>query len=104
MRRYRRGRVAAALAGGYATLVTLLGVVSVVILLVAQDPILLSGVALMIVTFPLGPLLWWGWEATSSQPADPVLLTVVLSGAGLLQAYLIWRIVRGPAVPEGGGA
>jgi hypothetical protein len=104
MRRYRNGRVAAVLAGVYATLVMILGIVSVVTLLTVPDPILLSGVALMIVTFPLGPLIWWGWDAVPSQPADPVLLIVVLSGAGLLQSYLIWRFVRGPSVPEGGAA
>jgi hypothetical protein len=104
MRRYRNGRVAAVLAGVYATLVILLGVVSVVILLTVQDPILLSGVALMIVTFPLGPLIWWGWEVIPPQLADPVLLIVVLSGAGLLQSYLIWRVLRGPSVPGGGAA
>jgi hypothetical protein len=82
----------------------LLGVVSVVILLTVQDPILLSGVALMIVTFPLGPLIWWGWDAIPPQLADPVLLIVILTGAGLLQSYLIWRILRGPSVSEGGAA
>ncbi|PZG23745.1 SCO4225 family membrane protein [Nonomuraea aridisoli] len=102
MRRYRNGRGAAALAGVYAGLVVLLGAVSSVILLTVPDPILLSGVALMIVTFPLGPLVWWGWDAVPSQPADPVLLIVVLTAAGLLQAYLIWRFSRGPAIPEGG--
>ncbi|MFC7586639.1 hypothetical protein ACFQYP_25045 [Nonomuraea antimicrobica] len=61
MRRYRNGRVAAALAGVYACLVATLGVVSMVILLTVHDPILVSAVALMVVTFPLGPLIWWGW-------------------------------------------
>ncbi|MFI7617583.1 SCO4225 family membrane protein [Nonomuraea terrae] len=104
MTRYRNGRVAAVLAGVYASLVVLLGVVSVVILLTVSDPILLSGVALMLLTFPLGPLIWWGWAAVPPQMADPVLLTVILTAAGLLQSYLIWRISRGPAIPQDGAA
>ncbi|RCG31564.1 hypothetical protein DQ384_08295 [Sphaerisporangium album] len=100
MRRYRNGRVATVLAGAYASLVMLLGVASVVILLTVQDPILLSGVALMLITVPLGPLIWWGWDIIPPQMADPVLLIVILTGAGLLQSYLIWRILRGPSVPE----
>lgn len=101
MRQYRNGRVAVVLAGAYASLVVFFGVVSVVILLTVQDPILLSGVALMLVTFPLGPLIWWGWDAVPPQMEDPVLLIVILSCAGLLQSYLIWRILRGPSVTEG---
>ncbi|MGP3920536.1 hypothetical protein [Nonomuraea sp. 10N515B] len=72
MRRYRNGLVAAVLAGAYPGLVVILGVVSVVILLTVQDPILLTGVALVIITFPLG--------------------------------WLIWRILRGPSLHEGGTA
>jgi hypothetical protein len=104
MRRYRNGRVSALLAGAYAGLVLLLGVTSLVILLTVQDPILLSGVALMVITFPLGPLIWWGWDAIPPQVASPVLLIVVLTAAGLLQAYLIWRGLRGPETPEGRAA
>ncbi|MET7339542.1 hypothetical protein [Nonomuraea sp. NPDC005650] len=95
MRRYRNGLVAAVLALVYAALVVVLGVISLVILLTVQDPILLTGVALIGVTFPLGWLIWWGWDLVPPQVADPVLLTVVLCGAGLLQAWLIWRIFRG---------
>ncbi|MDP4500967.1 SCO4225 family membrane protein [Nonomuraea turcica] len=102
MRRYRNGLVAAVLAGAYAGLVVILGVVSVVILLTAQDPILLTGVALVIITFPLGWLIWWGWDLVPPQLEDPVLLTVILSCAGLLQAYVLWRILRGPSLHEGG--
>jgi hypothetical protein len=104
MRHYRNGRVAAVLASVYASLVMLLGVVSVVILLTVPDPILLSGVALMFVTIPLGPLIWWGWDALPPQTADPVLLIVILTGVGVLQSYLIWRAVRGPSVPDGRAA
>lgn len=100
MRRHRNGRLAVVLAGAYAGLVLALGAASVLILLTVQDPILLSGVALMIVTVPLGPLIWWGWDALPPQMADPVLLMGVLTGAGLLQSYLIWRILRGPSIPE----
>ncbi|MEV0613684.1 hypothetical protein AB0I81_10215 [Nonomuraea sp. NPDC050404] len=100
MRRYRNGRVATIIGGVYAALVALLGIVSVVILLTAQDPILLSGVVLMIITVPLGPLIWWAWGAIPPQSANPILLVVLLTAAGLLQSYLIWRIVRGPAVRE----
>ncbi|MEV4291263.1 hypothetical protein AB0K40_37640 [Nonomuraea bangladeshensis] len=97
MRRYRNGRLAAVLSGGYAALVALLGVVSVVILLTVQDPILLTGVALVVVTFPLGPLVWWAWDAAG----QPVLLIVVLTAVGLLQAYLLWRLTRGRALEAG---
>ncbi|MET9247814.1 hypothetical protein [Nonomuraea sp. NPDC003709] len=102
MRRYRNGKVAAVLAVVYAALVLVLGVVSLVILLTVRDPILLSGVALIGVTFPLGWLIWWGWDLVPPQIANPVLLTVVLAGAGLLQAWLIWRIFRGRPVPGDG--
>ncbi|GAA3675352.1 hypothetical protein GCM10022224_044460 [Nonomuraea antimicrobica] len=98
MRRYRNGRVAAALAGVYACLVATLGVVSMVILLTVHDPILVSAVALMVVTFPLGPLIWWGWGFLPPDSVDPVWLLVALAVAGLLQAYLMWRLLRGPAL------
>ncbi|UBU14017.1 SCO4225 family membrane protein [Nonomuraea gerenzanensis] len=100
MRRYRNGRLAGVLALAYAALVLLLGVVSVVTLLTVQDPILLSGLALMLVTFPLGPLIWWGWELVPPGLEDPVLLIVLLTGVGLLQAYVLWRVLRGPALPD----
>ncbi|MEU6787725.1 hypothetical protein ABZ912_51775 [Nonomuraea angiospora] len=98
MHRYRNGKVAAVLAVVYAALVLVLGVVSLVILLTVRDPILLSGVALAGVTFPLGWLIWWGWNLVPPEVANPVLLVVLLSGAGLLQAWLIWRIFRGRPV------
>ncbi|WP_219509265.1 SCO4225 family membrane protein [Nonomuraea ceibae] len=100
MRHYRNGRAASVVAGAYAGLVLLLGVASAVILLTVQDPILLSGVALMLVTFPLGPIVWWGWDLVPPQMANPVLLIAILTGAGLLQAYLIRRLMRGPARPR----
>ncbi|MFI7706575.1 SCO4225 family membrane protein [Nonomuraea sp. NPDC049480] len=104
MRRYRRGTVAAVLAGAYAILVLVLGVVSLVILLTVQDPILLTGVALAAVTFPLGWLIWWGWDFLPPGTADPVLLIVALTVAGLLQSWLIWRMIRGPSLHTGGTA
>ncbi|GAA4533315.1 SCO4225 family membrane protein [Nonomuraea ferruginea] len=100
MRRYRNGRLAAVLAGLYAGLVMLLGIPSAVILLTVQDPILLSGFALMVITFPLGPLIWWGWHWVPPQLDNPVLLIVLLTGAGLLQAYLLWRVARGPVISD----
>ncbi|TYB69636.1 hypothetical protein FXF51_05595 [Nonomuraea sp. PA05] len=93
---HRNGRVAAALAGAYAALVLLLGAVSAITLLTVQDPILLSGVALMVVTFPLGTLIWWGWDVVPPPLDDPVLLVGLLTGAGLLQSYVLWRVLRGP--------
>ncbi|GAA2214125.1 hypothetical protein GCM10009850_095890 [Nonomuraea monospora] len=89
-------RVAATLAIAYAALVLLLGAVSAITLLTVQDPILLSGVALMVVTFPLGPLIWWGWDVVPPPLDDPVLLVGLLTGAGLLQAYVLWRFLRRP--------
>ncbi|MEV0386602.1 hypothetical protein [Nonomuraea sp. NPDC050643] len=100
MRRYRRGLVAAIVAGTYAGLVVILGVVSAVILMTVQDPILLTGVALMIITVPLGPLIWWGWDLVPPSMGDPVLLVALLTAAGLLQSYLLWRVLRGPALHE----
>jgi hypothetical protein len=91
MRRHRNGRI---LAGAYACLVVVLGVVSVVILLTTENPILLTGVALVVVTLPVGLLIWWGWGLLPTETADPVLLTVILTAGGLLQAYVIWRILR----------
>ncbi|MFI6994298.1 SCO4225 family membrane protein [Nonomuraea wenchangensis] len=98
LRRYRNGRSAAVLSGGYAALVALLGVVSVVILLTVQDPILITGVILMVVTLPLGPLVWWAWDVVPLDLRDPVLLIVILTVVGLLQAYVLWRLARGRAL------
>jgi hypothetical protein len=101
MRRYRRGIAAAVLAGVYGGLVLFLGVTSLVILLTVRDPILISAVALALITFPLGWLLWWGWDLPPLDSADPVWLVVLLTGAGLLQAWIFWRVFRGPALPGG---
>ncbi|GAA3530656.1 hypothetical protein GCM10022419_007090 [Nonomuraea rosea] len=99
MRRYRNGRGAALTAGVYGGLVLLLGVVSLAILLTTPDPTLLTGVALVAVTFPLGWLIWWAWDLFPDLVGRPVLLTVLLIVAGLVQAWLIWRFARGPARP-----
>ncbi|MEU4513885.1 hypothetical protein AB0G05_30665 [Nonomuraea wenchangensis] len=101
MRRYGNGRLAAILSGGYAALVALLGVFSAVVLLTVQDPILLTALALVVVTFPLGPLVWWAWDAVPLALSDPVLLIVVLTVVGLLQAYVLWRLTRGRALEAG---
>jgi len=98
MRRYTNSITAAAVAGVYGGLVTLLGVFSLVVLLTVQDPILISGVALAGITFPLGWLIWWGWDVLLLDIADPVWLIVLLTGAGLLQTWLIWRIFRGSSL------
>jgi hypothetical protein len=100
IRGYKNGIVAVALAGTYAGLVLVLGVVSMVILLMVQDPILLSAFALAVVTFPLGWLIWWGWDFVPPQLENPLLLIVALSVAGVFQAWLLWRLWRGPSLRE----
>ncbi|MFC4118381.1 SCO4225 family membrane protein [Nonomuraea zeae] len=99
MRRYRNGRNAAVIAGAYGGLVLLLGVVSLVIVLTAPDPILLTGLALVVVTFPLGWLVWWGRDLVPALAGRPVLFTVLLVVAGLLQTWVLWRATRGSARP-----
>jgi hypothetical protein len=81
------------LCGGYAALVLLLGIISVVTLLTVQDPILLTGVALIVLTFPLGTLLWW-LRDNFVPDLDPVILIVLLTAAGLFQAWIVWRLLR----------
>ncbi|WP_283138888.1 SCO4225 family membrane protein [Rhizohabitans arisaemae] len=90
----RRGRFAALVAGGYGVVVLALGLYSAVILLTVQDPILLSGVALIAVTVPLGWLIAWLWDLLLIDVADPLLLMALLTLAGLFQAWLLWYLLR----------
>lgn len=96
IRAYQNGSTAALVSGIYVSLVLTLGIVSAIILLTVQDPILLSGLALMAVTFPLGGLIWWAWDLLPVHLADPLVLLLLLCIAGLLQTWLIWRLLRGP--------
>ncbi|SDI56232.1 hypothetical protein [Nonomuraea jiangxiensis] len=77
----------------YSGLVLALGIYSIVILLTVQDPILLSGVALMYLTFPLGWLIWQIWDLLPIDMTNPIVLVLLLVGAGWFQAWTASRIV-----------
>ncbi|WP_433250837.1 SCO4225 family membrane protein [Streptosporangium sp. CA-135522] len=85
---------AGCLALAYSGLVLALGVYSIVVLLTVQDPILLSGVALMYLTFPLGWLVWQAWDLLPIELTNPIVLILLLMGAGWLQAWAVSRLVR----------
>lgn len=78
----------------YSGLVLVLGIYSIVVLLAVQDPILLSGVALMYLTFPLGWLIWQAWDLLPIGLTDPIALVLLLMGAGWFQAWAVSRLVR----------
>ncbi|MEV7805152.1 SCO4225 family membrane protein [Microbispora sp. NPDC088329] len=82
------------LALAYSGLVLALGVYSIVVLLTVRDPILLSGVALMFLTFPLGWLIWQAWDLLPGELTNPIVLTLLLMGAGWFQAWLASRFLR----------
>ncbi|MCG5219713.1 SCO4225 family membrane protein [Streptosporangium sp. KLBMP 9127] len=97
LRLRKNGPRAAVIVGGYVLLVLALGILSVIILLTVQDPILVTGVFLMLVTVPLGPIIWFSWDVL---PIDGTAGGVSLIGAiclaGLVQAWLLWLALRGP--------
>ncbi|MFJ2030624.1 hypothetical protein [Streptosporangium sp. NPDC087985] len=86
------------LALAYSGLVLALGIYSIVVLLTVQDPILLSGVALIYLTFPLGWLIWQAWDLLPIEMTNPIVLTLLLVGAGWFQAWagsrLVWYLER----------
>ncbi|GIH65391.1 MULTISPECIES: SCO4225 family membrane protein [Microbispora] len=82
------------LALAYSALVLALGVYSIVVLLTVRDPILLSGVALIYLTFPLGWLIWQAWDLLPVELTNPIVLTMLLMGAGWSQAWLVSRLLR----------
>ncbi|MFB4298253.1 SCO4225 family membrane protein [Actinomadura sp. NTSP31] len=98
--RYERGRVAAAISGAYAVLVLANAAGSVTMGIFADDPTF-SGIWLLLVsapssflitslTFPLIP------DEGPSRALGVVLFDLPCTVAGLLQAWLLWRITRGP--------
>ncbi|MFI9594445.1 SCO4225 family membrane protein [Nonomuraea sp. NPDC052265] len=82
------------LALAYCGLVLALGIYSIVVLLTVRDPILLSGVALIYLTFPLGWLTWQAWDLLPSEMTNPIVLTLLLVGAGWFQAWALSRVGR----------
>ncbi|GAA2374371.1 SCO4225 family membrane protein [Nonomuraea africana] len=82
------------LALAYSGLVLALGIYSIVVLLTVQDPILLSGVALIYLTFPLGWLIWQAWDLLPIELTNPIALTLFLMVAGWFQAWGVSRLVR----------
>ncbi|GGM74758.1 hypothetical protein GCM10010106_21550 [Thermopolyspora flexuosa] len=90
MRRYRFGRIAAALAVGYAAVVVAAGVVA----LVTGDPTLLRRLV-------VGP-----W-ADPAVPATTTWVEFLLVAGGALQGWAYWQVLRGRRAGEpsaGGGA
>lgn len=78
----------------YSGLVLVLGIYSIVVLLTVQDPILLSGVALIYLTFPLGWLISQGWDLLPMELTNPIALILLLMIAGWSQAWAAWRLAR----------
>ncbi|NUT38481.1 MAG: hypothetical protein HOV86_00715, partial [Thermoactinospora sp.] len=84
--RYPYGVAAAAVSGVYLAVVLLSA-------LVALMPGELTGILLIIVTEPLGSLA----VASPLTEGNAPLAVAALLAAGLLQAWLMWVVVRGPA-------
>ncbi|NRQ31496.1 hypothetical protein HII36_06525 [Nonomuraea sp. NN258] len=78
----------------YAGLVLAVGVYSIVVLLTVQDPILLSGVALLFLTFPIGWGIWQLWDVLPVELMNPIVLVLLLMGAGWFQAWAGPYLVR----------
>jgi hypothetical protein len=81
------------LALAYSGLVLALGIYSIVVVLTVRDPIDLSVVALMYLTFPLGWLISQAWDLLPIELANPIVFTLLLMGAGWFQAWLVWRLL-----------
>lgn len=94
MRKFRELSPVGTIALVYSGLVLALGVYSIVILLTVRDPILLSGVALIFLTFPTGWLIWQAWNLLPIEMTNPIVLTVLLMSAGWFQAWVGSRLVR----------
>jgi hypothetical protein len=99
MSRYRRGRLATTICGGYVALVILaLGVVLYDMYFVEHLDASFAGIYLIALTLPLSMLAMTA--ADTLLPIDalpgPAFL-VVLVGCGLLQALGLWFVLRGPA-------
>ncbi|MGC5014955.1 hypothetical protein ACLQ2R_29670 [Streptosporangium sp. DT93] len=88
----------------YCGLVLILGLSSIVILLTAQDPILLTGAALLYLTFPLGWLVLQGWDLLLAGAASPTLFILLLMAAGFLQAWAVTRLARWWSARRRGGS
>ncbi|MFI6604030.1 hypothetical protein ACIBHX_48030 [Nonomuraea sp. NPDC050536] len=93
MTKFRELSPVGCLALGYSGLVLALGVYSIVTLLTVHDPILLSGVALIFLTFPLGWLIWHAWDLLPIEMTNPIVLTLLLMGAGWFQVWAGSRLV-----------
>ncbi|QKG22297.1 SCO4225 family membrane protein [Actinomadura verrucosospora] len=99
--RYKRGRAAAAISGAYAGLVLVNAAGSVAMGLFADDPTF-SGLGLLLVSAPssflvtslTSPLIP---DEGPSRALGVLLFDLPCTTVGLLQAWLLWRIARGPA-------
>ncbi|GAA4187375.1 hypothetical protein GCM10022252_20770 [Streptosporangium oxazolinicum] len=98
--RYRRGTLALVVSGLYVLLV-IAGLVVVAVGMLQSDDQGLSAVMLILVTLPLSWLVMMIPGEALPVGAHLLLLTV----AGLLQASLLWFLLRGPrkdvSPPEG---
>ncbi|GAA2613183.1 hypothetical protein SMC26_14200 [Actinomadura fulvescens] len=90
---FRNGRVAAWIAVGYAAVMLIVAASVGVTLLVTEDSF--AGVWLFAITFPLSIVVLLA-------PIPGGLVTfVALVAAGLLQAWILWRVLRGPRRSSG---
>lgn len=91
--RYSRGTTALAIGGGYAAIV--IGVAAFVAIDTALTPGSLAGIWLFLVTAPSSLLLHF-------IPAESIAFTLLLTSGGLVQAWLLCRILRGKRLPRSG--
>lgn len=99
--RYERGSVSAAISGAYAVLVLVTAMGSVAMGIFADDPTF-SGIWLFLVSAPSSFLTTWLTtplipDEGASRALGVVMFDLPCTAAGLLQAWLLWRIARGPA-------
>ncbi|MDL4818930.1 SCO4225 family membrane protein [Actinomadura opuntiae] len=98
--RYKRGHAAAAVSGAYAVLVLVNAAGSVTMGLFADDPTF-SGIWLLLVSAPssfliTGLTFFLIPDEGPSRALGVVLFDLPCTAAGLLQAWLLWRITQGP--------
>lgn len=81
------------LAIGYAMLVVALGAYNTFVLLTVADPILITGVLQMVITCPLGVIVWFLWSPIGAdRMLGPIGLIVALTLAGLVQSWILWVV------------
>jgi hypothetical protein len=95
-KRPRPGRFAVIVVGGYATLVIAVTVLVAAVEIFAADPGFI-GVWLILATQPLCSLFLLITPTDLPEPWNHITFYLSTTGAGLLQAWLLWRLAGGRA-------